>query len=174
MLRRTRMRLLAAAAVIGGIACAADPMTAVTHTAAMHDASSGHSLITCSVDQAQSATAIIGPLGGVLSAGNSRVVIPEGAVSAATTFTLTVPASRYVEIEVTADGGEHYVFALPVTVALDYSRCKRSDLDQTPLTAWNIDPASKVLLEAMVGVDDKSTHVVTFSTIHFSGYAVAD
>ena len=85
-----------------------------------------------------------------------------------------MPASRYVEVEVTADGGEHYVFDSPVTVSLDYGRCNRPDLDQATLTAWNIDPQSKALLEPMGGADDKSQHVITFSTIHFSGYAVAD
>lgn len=107
-------------------------------------------------------------------AGNTRVVIPADAVLAPTAFTLSVPSSKYVEIEVTAGGSEHFVFALPVTVTLDYGRCSRSDLDKASLSAWNIDPATKSLLEAMVSVDDKVTRTVTFSTIHFSGYAVAD
>jgi hypothetical protein len=39
---------------------------------------------------------------------------------------------------------------------------------------WNIDPSSKELLERMIGVDEKLTHTLIFTTIHLSGYAVAD
>jgi hypothetical protein len=132
------------------------------------------SLIKCPAATEQSATSLIGPLGGVLTVGATRVVIPANAVLSPTTFTLTVPASKYVEIEVTTDSSEHYVFSQPVLVTLDYGRCGRSDLLRAPLSAWNIDPQTKALLEPMVSVDNKLTQTVTFTTVHFSGYAVAD
>jgi hypothetical protein len=132
------------------------------------------SLIDCPPGPGQSATALIGPLGGVLAVGGTQVVIPANAVLSPTTFTLTIPASKYVEIDVTTDASEHYVFAQPVVVTLDYGRCGRSDLLRAPLTAWNIDPQTKALLEPMVSVDDKLAQTVTFTTVHFSGYAVAD
>jgi hypothetical protein len=132
------------------------------------------SLIICPAGQPQSASALIGPLGGVLAAGGAQVVIPANAVLSPTTFTLSVPASKYVEIEVTTDASEHYVFSQPVLVTLDYGRCGRSNLLRAPLSAWNIDPQTKALLEPMTSVDDKLAHTVTFTTIHFSGYAVAD
>jgi hypothetical protein len=87
--------------------------------------------------------------------------------------TLTVPPSKYVEIEVRVNGLPHFQFAQPVTVVLDYSRCTRSDIDRAPLSVWNIDPLTKALLEDMGGVDDKSARTVTFTTDHFSGYAIA-
>ena len=132
------------------------------------------SLLTCPSGPGQSASALIGPLGGVLAVGGTRVVIPANAVLSPTTFTLTVPESKYVEIDVRTDASEHYVFSQPVLVTLDYSRCGRSDLLRAPLSAWNIDPQTKALLEPMVSVDDKLTQTVTFTTLHFSGYAVAD
>jgi hypothetical protein len=136
--------------------------------------SSNPSLITCPAGAPQSATGLIGPLGGVIAAGNTQVVIPANAVLAPTSFTLSVPSSKYVEIEVTADGADHFLFDLPVTVTIDYGRCGRSNLDRGLLSAWNIDPATKALLEQMPSVDNKLTRTVTFTTIHFSGYAVAD
>jgi hypothetical protein len=132
------------------------------------------SLIKCPAGPEQSASALIGPLGGMLAVGNTRVVIPENAVLSPTTFTLTVPASKYVEIEVTTDASEHYVFSQPVLVTLDYGRCDRAKLLREPLSVWNIDPQTKALLEPMISVDDKLTRTVTFTTLHFSGYAVAD
>jgi hypothetical protein len=39
---------------------------------------------------------------------------------------------------------------------------------------WYIDPATGTLLENMLGVDNKLTRTITFSTGHLSGYAVAN
>jgi len=87
---------------------------------------------------------------------------------------LLTTVTRSPEIDVTTDASEHYVFSQPVLVTLDYGRCDRSDLLRVPLSAWNIDPQTKALLEPMTSVDDKLTQTVTFTTLHFSGYAVAD
>lgn len=177
MLRRTRFCLVVLLGLgLAGGACSVERAAAPHPT----DRSSllglfgqAPSLIQCPAGTAQSATALIGPLGGVLAVGGTQVVIPANAVLSPATFTLSVPQSKYVEIEVTTDSSEHYVFAKPVVVTLDYSRCG-SDLLRAPLTAWNIDPQTKALLEPMVGVDDPLAQTVTFTTLHFSGYAVAD
>jgi hypothetical protein len=176
---RTRFPLVLAAvlALAAAASCTSDQVAAPRPTdplmlLGLRGTSSA--LITCRAGKAGTATGLIGPLGGVLAAGNTRVAIPAGAVLSFTTFTLTVPSSRYVEIEVKPTGGEHFVFELPVTVTLDYRRCRRSNLDKGLLTAWNIDPVTKRLLAPMVSVDDKLARTVTFSTVHFSGYAVAD
>ena len=179
MLRRSRFRLIASIALglAGTVACASEGATGPQPS----DRSSllglfdrAPTLISCPTGETQSASALIGPLGGVLAAGNTQVIIPANAVLSPTTFKLTVPASKYVEIEVTTDESEHYVFEQPVTVTLDYGRCGRSNILRAPLTAWNIDPQTKALLEPMISVDNKLTQTVTFTTLHFSGYAVAD
>jgi hypothetical protein len=179
MLRRTRFRLTLsiAVALAGAAACAdrvAGPQPGDRSELLLDFFNKGPTLINCPAGEAQTASALIGPLGGVLAAGNTQVVIPANAVLSPTTFNLTVPASKYVEIEVTTDASEHYVFAQPVVVTLDYGRCGRSNILRAPLTAWNIDPDTKALLEPMVSVDNKLTQTVTFTTLHFSGYAVAD
>jgi hypothetical protein len=180
MLRRFRIHLALAAslALAGAASCTADrvssPLPAERSSLLGLTGSSSSPLITCPAGTAQSVTSTIGPLGGTLAIGNTQVVIPADAVLTPTEFTLTVPSSKYVEIQVTAGGSEHFLFALPVTVTLDYSRCPRSNIDLKPLTVWNIDPVTKALLEPMSSVDNKLTRSVLFTTLHFSGYAVAD
>ena len=135
---------------------------------------SGATLISCPTTSPQSVTQHIGLSGGVLAIGNTRVVIPLGAVLFPEDFTLTIPESPYAEIRVRAGSAEHYLFQRPVLMSIDYSRCATPELDQRALSVWNIDPDSKALLEQMLGVDLKLTHTITFTTIHLSGYAVAD
>lgn len=134
----------------------------------------GTALIECPSGVTQTVTSRIGPSGGVLAIGNTTVVIPLGAVLFPEDFTLTVPASRYAEIRVRTGTAEHYIFQLPVTMTVDYSRCASPTLDQQALTVWNIDPDTKALLAPMSSVDTKLTHTILFTTIHLSGYAVAD
>lgn len=134
----------------------------------------GTALIECPTAATQTVSSRIGPSGGVLAIGNTTVLIPLGAVLFPEDFTLTVPASQYAEIRVRTGSAEHYVFQLPVTMTIDYSRCASSALDAEALSVWNIDPDSKALLAPMASVDDKLAHLITFTTIHLSGYAVAD
>lgn len=134
----------------------------------------GTALMTCPTSDTQTVTSRIGPSGGVLAIGNTTVVIPLGAVLFPEDFSLTVPASRYAEIRVRTGSAEHYIFQLPVSMTIDYSRCASPALDAQSLSVWNIDPDTKALLAPMVSVDAKLTHTVTFTTIHLSGYAVAD
>ena len=134
----------------------------------------GTALLACPSSGTQSTTSRIGIEGGVLSVGNATVVIPLGAVLFPEDFTLTVPASPYAEIRVRTGSAEHYVFQTPVTMSIDYSRCATPILNGLALSAWNIDPDTKALLEPMPSVDDKLSHSVVFTTIHLSGYAVAD
>lgn len=131
-------------------------------------------LVECPTSEASSSTAVVTPLGGLVSVGGTSVSIPAGALLAPTTVTVTVPASQLMEIDVSVEGLEHFTFELPVTVTLSYARCTRSDIDNAPLTVWYIDAATHTPLELMGGVDDKITRTVTFTTGHLSGYALAD
>jgi hypothetical protein len=169
------LRLALVLTLLAGAGCASEHPTAATAAASLLPGFGDPTkLLVCPSGTAQSATGVIGSLGGVLSVGGTSVTIPANAVLQPTSFTLTVPASKYVEIEVTAGDADHYLFSQPVVVAIDYGRCGGGSLLSTPHQAWNIDPATKALLENMGGVDSKLTHTVVFSTIHFSGYALAD
>jgi hypothetical protein len=130
-------------------------------------------LISCPAPATETGSGLIGPLGGVLAVSGIRVIVPANAVLAPTSFTLTVPESNYLEIDVKAGDADHFVFERPVVVAIDYGRCGIPRFHRA-LSAWNIDPDTKALLEEMPSVDSQLTHTIIFSTIHFSGYAVAD
>jgi hypothetical protein len=134
----------------------------------------GPSLLVCPTSQTLSASGVIGVLGGVLEVGGHRVVMPAQAVLRPTRFTLTVPASDYMEISVVADGFPGYTFLQPVVVSISYDRCDRADLNGRELRTFYIDSRSKSVLEDMGGVDDKVARRVTFATAHFSGYAVGE
>ena len=129
-------------------------------------------LAVCPSDQTQSTSSILGALGGTVAIGGTSVVVPIGDLLTATSIELSIPASQYMEIGVTANGG-HFLFQTPITITLDYSRCSSDIQQKTTLSVWNIDPTTKQLLQNMGGVDNKLTHQITFTTIHLSGYALA-
>ena len=48
-------------------------------------------------------------------------------------------------------------------VTIDYGRCGRSNIDLTPLSAWNIDPVTKALLEPEGERGRQAPRTVTFT-----------
>ena len=131
------------------------------------------SLIECPTTTSLSADATIGPLGGTLSLGGMQVVLPLGAVLQPTHLVLTVPASRYMEIDVSVPGTDHFLFEKPIIVTIDYSRCDAA-VTRAALSAWHIDGTTNELLEQMLSIDDKLNHRVVFTTGHLSVYALAN
>jgi hypothetical protein len=117
--------------------------------------------------------AILGPLGGVLSLDGHQIIVPPGALTSLALVTLRQPATRFVEVDVRVNGLAHFQFAKPVTVVLDYSRCRRRMIPPGPLTVWQIDPVTKAFIRDMNGVDNREARKISFTTDHFSGYAVA-
>jgi len=134
--------------------------------------STGVSPLECPAAPATSSTTTIGALGGVLEAGGHRVIIPANAVLFPTRFTMTVPASRYVEVDVKAAGLEHFEFLQPVVLSLSYARCARADVDRTNLRVYYVDSETRAIIEDKGGVDDKVARTVTTVTDHFSGYLI--
>ncbi|HEX6534115.1 MAG TPA: hypothetical protein VF041_05935 [Gemmatimonadaceae bacterium] len=127
----------------------------------------------CPVDSAQSVTAQIGALGGKLSVGNTSISIPAGAVLTPTTFTLTIPVSPYMMVDITANGQNGFKFLDAATVTIDYSRCPDSAIPDSPLSAWYVDASTYAPLQFMAGVDVRDSRRVVFVTGHLSGYAIA-
>lgn len=116
---------------------------------------------------------IIGPLGGVLSLNGHTITIPPQALDRLVFITLRQPSTQFVEVEVRVNGQDHFQFEAPVTVALDYSRCADWRIGPEPLTVWQIDPDTKEFIADMGGVDDRAARTISFTTDHFSGYAIA-
>ena len=170
--RRYASRAVAAALFALATACSdsSGPGTDLGETALR----SGPSLVECPISTSTSNSGLITPLlGGLVAVGNTSIAVPAGGVLDPVEIRVQVPASRYVEVEITAGDAEHFLFSQTAIISIDYSRCERDDIRLRRLTAWHIDPVTKALLEPMGGVDDKLLRRVTFLTDHLSGYAIA-
>jgi hypothetical protein len=130
-------------------------------------------LLYCPSTETQSTSGLLDVAGGTLSLGGTSVKIPLGALSGPTTVELSIPAGQYMEVDLTVNGGQHTIFPQPVVVTVDYSRCNRWQTLLRLLTVWNIDQDTKALLQNMGGIDNKLAQSITFSTLHFSGFAIA-
>ena len=62
----------------------------------------GTNLLECPTDQTTTTSSIVGLLGGVVQLGATSISIPAGALLAPTPIRVTIPASTYMEIDVTA------------------------------------------------------------------------
>lgn len=134
----------------------------------------GSTLLECAPAAASSASRMITPAGGVIATGGHAIAIPPRAVRRPTRITMMVPASRFVEVDISAEGRAHYQFERPVVVTLDYSRCGASaDEIASQFTAWYVDGSTRSFLADMGGVDDRLFRRIFFTTDHLSGYAVA-
>jgi hypothetical protein len=131
-------------------------------------------LLWCPTSETASNSGLVDALGGVVSAGGTTITIPAGALLGPTNVTVTVPASNYMEVDISVEGADHFLFELPVAVTVSYARCASFRTFFGFVKAWHIDSETKALLEAMPSVDDKVARSVTFTTGHLSGYALAN
>lgn len=132
----------------------------------------GRTLALCEPQPERKHTVSIGVAGGSFAAPGALLEIPAGALDKTTTFTIRIPQSTFAEIEVTANGQHSFNFLRPVTIGIDYSRCTADPAADA--SVWHIDPATKLFLEEMGGVNDPLNQRVVFSTMHLSGYAIAN
>lgn len=130
-------------------------------------------LIECPTTQTVTASSFIGVLGGTVAAAGTSISLQPGSLLTSTLLRVTVPASTYMEVDVTANDLASFVFAKPVTITIDYSRCPTSVTQGKTLTVWHINTQTKLLIENMNGVNDPVQRKMTFSTGHLSGYAIA-
>ena len=135
-------------------------------------ASPSATLFACENARTRSASAVIGPRGGVVGVAGSALVVPPGAVHTPTTFTVTLPESPYLTVDVSAAGAEHYSFARPVALSISYAHCSNRNLPDAPLGAWWVDASTLEQLGVMAAVDDRRHRRLTLVTDHLSGYAV--
>jgi hypothetical protein len=156
------------------LASCGEPRATAPATATNTAASSSPTLIECPTNQTQTTTGLVGLLGGTLGLDGSAISIQSGALSTPTLFQFTIPASRFMEVDISAVGFQTFLFQDSVSVTIDYSRCNRSDINQQTLQVWHIDPITKALLENMGGQNDTINQRITFKTNHLSGYAVAN
>lgn len=179
MKTRNFFRLLAATGAAVFVACAAPNITGTERSGEIEQSrllgfGGGNDLIECPSGETATASATIGVAGGVVKAGGVSIAIPANALLGDAEVTVMVPASRFVEVDISVAGSEHFEFRLPVVVTMSYARCSRSNINLAPLSAWYIDSDTKALLEKMPSIDNKLLRTVTFTTLHLSGYAIAN
>lgn len=177
-LRRPTSLLLAASLVLAA-ACAESPTSPLATQptvpgARFSTSTASPSLLVCPSRHTQTATRVVGPEGGELVIAGSRIQIPAGAVAQPTTFTITAPAGRYMQLDISAQGYDHFFFQKPATVTINYARCGNVGDIASALSAWYIDTTTGTLLENMGGADSRPGRKFTFQTGHLSGYAIAE
>ena len=184
---RMRKRLLFASAVLALLGCSdvstrpetgrvvTDTTVQRTDTVAAIDTSgiTQRRLIECPTQEPATNAGLIGVLGGTVAAAGSSISLPAGALLGGTLIRMTVPASTYMEVDVTANDLLAFVFVKPVTITIDYSRCPSSVTAGKTLSVWHINTQTKVLLRNMNGVNDPVQRKMSFTTDHLSGYAIA-
>ena len=133
----------------------------------------GRSLASCANAASATASSVIGPDGGVLSAGPAVVFIPPHAVRTPTRFTIQPLAGRTLRVRITARGRERFGFARPIAVMIGYAHCSRQDFLRGNVSVWQVDDVTDARLERMPTVHDRRNATVGFLTAHLSTYAVA-
>jgi hypothetical protein len=127
----------------------------------------------CPSSESRSVSRRIGPRGGTLTLAGTRLVVPRGAVPVETEFVLTLPASDWLELDIAAGDAEHYTFARPVEITVNYARCRTAAADTEALSAWYVDGATGDFLRDMGALDIKAGKKISFETDHLSKYAIA-
>ena len=130
-------------------------------------------LIQCPTTQTATSSGLISVLGGVITAAGTSISLPAGSLLGVTLIRVTVPASTFMEVDITANDLASFLFRSTVTVTIDYSRCLPSVTAGKTLTVWHINTQTKQLLTNMGGVNDAALRRITFTTDHLSGYAIA-
>jgi hypothetical protein len=141
-----------------------------TATSRVRGSSDSLSLFACAADSiADSASAVIGPLGGQIQFGPNTLVVPPGALVQSTTITATVPGDGYVDAVFQPEGLH---FLVPAQLTLSYAQCSPPPGQQASITYLN--SLLGEILEILPSLDNPSKGQVAAPITHFSVYAVAD
>jgi hypothetical protein len=170
---------LATSCGIGDDAGTVGPTTAATRAAATsgrtltsrtRGGSDSLSLFACAADSiADSASAVIGPLGGQIQFGPHTLVVPPGALLRSTTITATAPGDGYVDAVFQPEGLH---FLVPAQLTLTYAQCSPAPDHQPSITY--LQSLLGDILDILPSLDNPSKGQVVAPITHFSVYAVAD
>ncbi len=144
---------------------AQDPKTASQRQAATANSGS-FVLANCQNRVPAAYSAVFGPSGGTLEFGDSRLIIPGGALHDTVTITATVMDATTSRVELQPHGLQ---FAKPAGLQLGTQDCILSN-EQYPSIVY-LSPSGEVL-ETIQAVYDPHWHTVASPINHFSGYAM--
>ena len=169
------MRLALSMTVLVGCGESAEPTQSVRPSVSARYAPDAPSeLATCGNAASRPTSGMIGPDGGLLSAGPVVAFFPPQAVRTPTHFTLQSLAGSTLRVRLGARGHERFAFARPIAVMIGYSHCTRQEFMRGQLSVWHVDDETSALLERMPTVHDRRNSTVGFITTHLSTYAVAN
>ncbi len=123
--------------------------------------------VVCAKHGATVNVGVFGPSGGTLVFGNSRLVIPGGALHDTVTISATIPADSSSTVEFQPHGLQFYK---PAGLVLDGSTCSLP-ADMAPRVVYLSDGGD--VLEIIEAVYDPHWKTVAAPIVHFSGYAIA-
>lgn len=124
-------------------------------------------LLTCSQQDQLKSSKYIGSLGGSITVGDHKLVVPAGALSQTVLITATQQSGTVAEIDFQPHGLK---FAKPATLRMSYSSCSTSSGSVQSIVY--VDDNNQII-EKPVSVDNTTSDAVTASIGHFSGYAIA-
>lgn len=131
------------------------------------DAGAPGQVVACSSHAVQFDTATIGPSGGTLVVGNSRLIVPPGALLTPTLISGTIPDTSIAIIQFEPTGLH---FGKPAGLQLDVSGCNPPQ-SGSPAVVY-VDENGNVQ-ERIDAVFSNDWHTVAAPIEHFSGYAFA-
>lgn len=125
-------------------------------------------LLRCTPQPADSATAVIGPLGGTITAGANTFTVPEGALLDSVSITMVAASDTVNRVHFEPEGLQ---FLQPASLTMSYANCDTFGSLIPKNIAWTTDLL--VILDYLKSWDDHSAQTVTGQVNHFSEYAVA-
>ena len=121
----------------------------------------------CADRRTSSDRALFGPAGGTLVFGNSRLIIPGGALTDTVTISATIVDATTSRVELRPHG---LLFAKPAGLLLSVEGCVFS-ADEIPTLVYLSEDGT--VLETIGAVFDPKWKTFAAPIIHFSGYAIA-
>lgn len=126
------------------------------------------SLLACTPQPAESASAVIGPAGGTLAVGPHTLVVPAGALDSAVTITAVAPSDSVNRIEFQPQGLR---FQQPASLTMSYANCGVGGALGSLAVVYTDDSLN--ILETLFSTPNPFAQSVTGQLWHFSDYAIA-
>ena len=125
-------------------------------------------LLHCTPQPADSATQVIGPFGGTITAGADTFTVPAGALLTPVSITMVAASDTVNRVHFAPEGLQ---FLQPASLTMSYANCDTFGAMIPKNIAWTTDLLA--ILEYLKSWDDHSAQTVTGQVNHFSEYAVA-
>ena len=145
--------------LVGGVTTPGVPVDSLVHLVG---------LLHCTPQPADSATLVIGPLGGTITAGANAFTVPADALVDSVAITMVAPSDTVNRVHFEPEGLQ---FLQPASLTMSYANCDTFGVKVPKNIAWTTDLLA--IIDYIKSWDDHSTQTVTGEVNHFSDYAVA-